>query len=345
MNRKRRNVLIRALLFSTLLILGAVIALHFVDQSWSNRYQEKRESGNQAFMEEGQVEWQGAKYRKKPAMTLIMVGGIDKEDTEEKTARVSYRNGGQADFLLLLGIDHQNRQIHQLQIDRDTMADVTVLGVYGNETGTRRLQICLAHSYGARPEENAKYTVKAVERLLFSGSDDGTQLTGVNIDGYYMVNYSAVPALADALGGVTVKIPVDMTSVNSAWHEGATVTLRGSDAETFVRTRKTVGEGTNQERMSRQNLFMRSATDQMRKKLSQDSGFADVLLKTLKNVATTNFSDQELLNEITESRNYELLPVDYLPGEYILAENGFIEFYCKEGSAREWVMTHLFSAI
>ena len=32
-----------------------------------------------------------------------------------------YRDGGQSDFLLLLVLDHKNKTIRQLQIDRDTM--------------------------------------------------------------------------------------------------------------------------------------------------------------------------------------------------------------------------------
>ena len=170
-----RKLLLRAA--ATLLAAGAVLFFLFrlTDRLWSDQHplREVRETGTRAFMEEGTVEWNGKKYRKKPAMTLILLAGIDKDGTETPSPRVSYRNGGQADFLLLLAIDHGEKQIHQLQIDRDTMAEVTVLGIYGNETDARELQICLAHSFGARPEDNARYTVRAVRKLLNDLEIDG----------------------------------------------------------------------------------------------------------------------------------------------------------------------------
>ena len=151
------------------------------------------------------------------------------------------------------------------------MTEVDILGVFGNEVGTRILQICLAHSFGATPADNAKYTVRAVQNLL----------GGLAIDGYYMIDYSSVPVINDALGGVPVDIAFDMTSVNPAWTEGSTVTLRGQEAEAFVWARKTVGAGTNEERMIRQNEFMNSAIALLNSRLSEDLGFGEEFLNML----------------------------------------------------------------
>lgn len=135
--------------------------------------------------------------------------------------------------------------IHQLLIDRDTITDVTVLSTFGQETGTRKMQICLSNSFGATREENARYTVKAVRGLM----------NGIDIDGYYMIDLTAVDSLSEALGGITVTVPDDMTQVNPLWHEGAVITVSGEEAVSFVRARKIAGEGTNEERMNRQSLF------------------------------------------------------------------------------------------
>lgn len=335
MDNHRKTILLRAVII--LLIAAAALAALIVltDQSWSDRYElkETRETGSRAFMDEGIVEWNGEKYRKKPAMTLILLCGIDKENTETTPSRVSYRNGGQADFLMLLAIDHGEKKIHQLQIDRDTMTEVTVLGVYGNETGTRELQICLAHSFGARPEDNARYTVRAVRTLL----------NGLEIDGWYMIDYSAVPALTAILDGVPVRIPEDMTAVNPEWYKGHTITLTGKDAETFVRTRKTVGSGTNAERMERQAVYMRSVIDRIHQKLSEDTGFASELVSAFRSVAVTEMTEQRLLEEISKARTYEVLPADRLTGQYTQDESGFVEFYPDKDSTTEWIMNHLYS--
>ena len=332
MNRNQRTVLIRTLVISVICVAGLLALLHFADRSAAGT-REIRETGNQAFMDEGIVFRNGEKYRKKPALTVLLLGGIDKTTADSGARTSSYRNGGQADFLLLLAIDHGNKQIHQLQIDRDTIADVTVLGVYGNETGTQPLQVCLAHSFGARPEDNAKYTVRAVRSIL----------DGLEIDGYWMADYSVVSTVTDLLDGVAVTIPEDMTRVNPEWYKGHTIVLDGKAAETFVRTRQAVGNGTNEERMERQAVYMRAMIDRLKQRLSDDPSFSSTLLSAVGRNACTSLSEQRLLREISESYAYEVLPVDRLPGEYVTAENGFVEFYCEEGSADGWIMNHLYS--
>ena len=299
------------------------------------QYKESRGQMSEGFGRLKVVEINGKKYREKPAVTTILIAGVDKENAAENAGNNSYRAGGQADFLVLLAIDNTDQKIHQLQIDRDTMTDVITLGVFGNEVGTRVMQICLAHAFGASPEDNAKYTVKAVQNLL----------GGIDIDGYYMVDYSAVPVLNDALGGVTVKVEYDMTSVNPEWTQGSSVTLHGKEAETFVRTRKTIGEGTNRERMDRQNEFMRNATSRMKSLIKEDTGNADSLVETLQGVCVTNMTTKRLAEELKEVSGYETLPVDRLEGEYSKGNNNVTQFHMKEGNAVEWVLEHLYTEV
>ena len=333
MKRRPHAVLIRTLVISVVCAAGVLALLHFTDRTRPGVSPEVRETGTREFMEEGTVEWNGQKYRKKPALTVLLLGGIDRTGNGNSVRTNNYRNGGQADFLLLVAIDHGNRQIHQLQIDRDTMTEVMVLGVYGNETGTREMQVCLAHSFGARPEDNAKYTVRAVRTLL----------EGLEIDGYYMADYSIVSTVTDLLGGLAVTIPEDMTAVRPEWTEGRTVLLDGKEAETFVRTRQKTGQGTNEERMNRQAVFMKALTAALKKRLSEDPSFAAVLVPSAGANACTSLSEQRLLEEISGSCAYEVLPAERLPGEYVTAENGFVEFYCREGSTAAWIMEHLYS--
>lgn len=334
MTPERKGILIRALIIcaAAIVILAAISIL--ADRWESIKYHEENQREvTQDFIEEGVIEWEGARYRKTPALSTYLVAGIDKETDTPATASNKYRNGGQADYLLLLTVDHTNRKIYQLQIDRDTMTDVTVLSVNGKEAGTRVLQICLSHNYGFTKDENARYTVRAVRHLM----------QDIEIDGYFMVNYSAVPVLNDTLGGVTVTVPDDMTSANPLWTPGAVITLQGKEAETFVRSRKTVGQGTNVERMARQNEFTRNAIRQMNRRLSENADFAGKLLAALKKVSVTNIPQQQLLLEINEAHDYEFEPVEYLKGESLIAENGFAEFHADESSITEWMMNRLYT--
>ena len=331
----KRAKWIRAAVIAAAGIIILVAGLLILQHSDDEQYKESRGTMTEGFGQLKTVEMNGKKYREKPAVTTLLIAGIDKENAAEKSTGTSYRNGGQADFLLLLAIDHTDKKILQLQIERDTMTDVDILGVFGNEVGTRVLQICLAHSFGATPQDNAKYTIRAVQNLL----------GGIEIDGYYMIDYSAVPILNDALGGVTVKVEFDMEHLNPAWTKGSTVTLHGKEAETFVRSRMGVESGTNEERMVRQNEFMRSAVSQMNRMIKADLGFAETLVETLQNLSVTNMTTKRLAEELKEVYGYETLAVDHPEGEYTIGADGFVEFHMKEGAAIEWVLEHLYTEV
>ena len=331
----KKRTWIKAILITAIavIILGAgIMILNHMEQ---DQYKETRGEMTEGFGQLKTIEYNGATYREKPAVTTILIAGIDKVDDSGDSLRNQYRNGGQADFLMMIAIDHTDKVIHQLQIDRDTMTDVAVLGMFGNETGTRVMQICLSHGFGKTPEDNAKYTMRAVQNLL----------GGFELDGYYMINYSAVPVLNDALGGVPITIAFDMTSVHPTWTEGSVITLHGKEAEDFVRSRKTVGAGTNEERMIRQNEFMQNAISLMNKKISADLGFGESLLKQLQSISTTNFTQKRLTEELSQAYNYEVLSIYHPEGEYKIGEDGFMEFHMKEGAAAEWILEHLYTKV
>ena len=329
----KKKTLIRAVIIAMVALVALAAGLILLNNSENSQYSEKRGTMTEGFGQLKTVTVGGVKYREKPATTTLLIVGVDKPEATENVAEDSYRDGGQADFLMLVVIDHTDKKIHQLQLERDTMAEIDILGIFGNEVGTRTAQLCLSHSFGKTPEDNAKYTIRAVERLL----------EGVQIDGYYMIDYTAIPTLNDALGGVTVNIGFDMTSVNPAWTKGSRVTLRGKEAETFVRSRMTIGEGTNEERMVRQNEFMTNALTQMKRKAKADIGFGEALLKQLQKLSVTNMTVKRLAEEINESKDYEILPVEYPEGEYRIGDDGFVEFHMREGAAVEWVLEHLYT--
>lgn len=320
------------------LVVGVVIlagVLVFLQLNENGQFHESRNTMSEGFGTLKTIDWNGQKYREKPAVTTILIAGVDRDGTITETNTTSYRDGGQADFLLLMAIDHTDKKIYRFQIERDTMAEVDILGVFGNEVGTRILQICLAHSFGATPADNAKYTVRAVQNLL----------GGLELDGYYMVDYTSVPVLNDALGGVTVHLDFDMTSVHPEWTLGSTVTLQGKEAEDFVRARMTVGAGTNEERMVRQNEFMTNAIKQMNSKLAENLSFGEELLSTLKDISVTNFTQKRLLEELNQAYNFEIQAVDHPAGEYTIGSDGFVEFHMEEDAAVEWVLNHLYTKV
>ena len=329
---KKKKTWIRAAIICVIAAAALVAGIILLKNSEDNEYAEKRGNMTTGFGQLKTVEIGGVKYREKPAVTTLLICGIDVPE-ENTNISEQYRSAGPADFILLVGIDHTDKKIHQLQIDRDTMAEIDILGVFGNEVGTRIWQICLSHCYGKDAKDNAKYTVRAVERLL----------GGVEIDGYYMIDYSAMGTINDMLGGVPVKIEFDMEHINPKWKKGSTVTLQGDEAQTFVRARMDVGSGTNEERMVRQNEFMRSATQIMNKKISADLGFGETMLTKLQDLSTSNMTTKRLAEELAKSYNYEVLPVEHPEGEHMIGADGYMEFHMKDGAAVDWVLEHMYT--
>ena len=331
----RRRSILRAAIFVLITAVILIIALVLLRNYDQEQYTETRGTMSEGFGQLKTVEWNGSTYREKPAVTTLLIAGIDKVEEGDATVSGAYRNGGQADFLMLLAIDHTDKKVYQLQIDRDTMTDVEILGIFGNEVGTRILQICLSHSFGLTPEDNAKHTVRAVQHLL----------GGVEIDGYYVVNYTAVPVLNDALGGVQVHLDFDMTSVHEGWTKGSVITLHGKEAQDFVRERMTVGAGTNEERMIRQNEFLQNAIKLMNQKLSENLKFGESLLEQLQTLSTTNFTAKRLAEELNKAYKYEILAIEHPDGEYRLGDTGFMEFHMRENAATEWVLENLYTKV
>lgn len=252
-------------------------------------------------------------YRKRELTNLLLIG-VDWAEMDSPAS--SGRYAGQADFLLLLTFDKKNRTISTLQIDRDTMTDIRVYGPFGEYTGIRETQICLSHAYGATAAENCENTVWAASRLLGN----------IPVDGYLALDMSAITALNDALGGVTVTLEEDFSALDPQMVRGATITLQGKQAETFVRGRTGVGDGTNAARMKRQKVFMQKAGDLIAEGLERDSGFAGTLLDALSGHMTMNVTRGWLINKAYESSGYRRTETRTLAGTHALGADGFTEF-------------------
>ncbi|WTW94853.1 LCP family protein [Streptomycetaceae bacterium NBC_01309] len=89
-------------------------------------------------------------------------------------------------------------------------------------------------------------TIKAVE-----------QLTGVRVDHQITVDFTGFKKLIDAMGGVPIHLdqPIDDKDAKLQLPAGD-VTLDGEQALGFVRARKSIGDGSDIQRIERQQLFL-----------------------------------------------------------------------------------------
>lgn len=307
-----------------LVILAAALVLYF-GGSWLEKKAEKPESRTQLPQaDQDTVEVDGVTYRKKSRLTAILVMGVD-HDTQDS---YEYRKAGQADFLRLVVLDKENKTVQQLQIDRDTMTPVTVLGLLGDRYEPVTEQICLGYAFGDGRESSCEVTVEAVENLL----------GGQTIDQYLAMGLDGISTLNDLAGGVTVTLEDDFSAIDPAMTKGTTLTLQGDQAEIYVRTRRSIGVGTNEARMVRQEAYIKQLSVQLDEKLQQSQSFASEAYDALQPYLTTSMAKGQLVNEAWAAKDYTRLDTIKPDGTYQIGEDGFMEFYPDADALQQAVL-------
>ena len=81
----------------------------------------------------------------------------------------------------------------------------------------------LPYSFGDGKVTSCQYMVDAVSNLFY----------GMPINGYVALNMNAVAMINDAVGGVTVTVPEDMTQVDPSFAEGGGDADRRSGVEVY----------------------------------------------------------------------------------------------------------------
>lgn len=310
------------------IVLIAAILAFFVGNAIENRGESIRAGSVGNRFDDVTVMVDGTTYRyRKNEITTVLFMGVDTE-AEGDQVGVGFRNGGQSDFMLLLIIDGGREQVIPLQIDRDTMTEITILGVFGNYAGTNRAQICLSHGYGDGGAQSCEFAVQAVSTLLF----------GVDIDFYVAMNLDGISELNDAVGGVTVTLKDDFTEYDPQMTEGATLTLQGKQAEYYVRSRRYIGEQTNASRMVRQREYMNKLASLFDERERKDKNYVGELFDALEPYLNTDMRRGRMINEAWKARNYERAETLSPEGEHTIGSDGFIEFHADIDALEKLVL-------
>ena len=194
--------------------------------------------------------YKGHKYKYNENVATILFSGIDKK-TKEHNEEI-FGTAGQADSIFVLALDTSTGSYKLMALSRDSMVDVNICDAAGNFKGTQKMQICLAHAYGDGAETSNLNLKRSISRLFF----------GIPVNAYMSVDLDVIPILNDDVGGVTVTVMEDLTSWNPIFRKGETITLRGTQAETYVRARDVTGdENQNNLRMERQKSYIDGFVD------------------------------------------------------------------------------------
>lgn len=311
------------LLLSVLVICAAgfIVAGRLEEQA----HQEVVTGEEGSYGEMPRITWEGETYRMKSGIHTILVIGYDKNSTDE---RVGFRDGGQCDFLMLLVVNDKDRTVRQLHIDRDTMTRISTLGQSGHPSGSKVLQICLAHAYGDSAEVNDRMTRQAVEGFL----------PGVKVDGSISMGFDFIERFNHLIGGVTVTLEDDLTGQDPAMKAGATLNLTDRQAFHFCHARMNTGDGLNTSRMHRQRVYIDAASKKMLSRMKQDGEFARTMVDSVYDITNCTLSRGRLINEINRAATYTLLSQEILPSVHMLGSDGYMQCHVEEKDVMAWVL-------
>lgn len=274
----------------------------------------------------------GIKYEPKDNIDTVLVLGIDSYG--KVTESDSYNNSGQADFISLIIFDNEKSTCNILMLNRDTMAEIPVLGVTGERAGSVNGQLALAHTYGDGLELSCKNTVKAVSDFLF----------GIEIDNYLSLNMDAVAALNDVVGGVEVEVLDDFSKIDASLVKGETVTLNGDQALTYVQGRGNVGDQTNISRMNRQRQYMFAFAEKLKSVYNQDSELVLEAYNAIVNYIVTDCSITTLSETADKLSVYTIGEIISPAGESVQGDE-FMEFHVDNAALKETVIEHFYDEV
>ncbi|WP_149259320.1 LCP family protein [Actinomadura sp. K4S16] len=163
-----------------------------------------------------------------------------------------YRGGPQrSDTLMLVHVPADRKKPQVVSIPRDVLVRIPACG----KNPAQRATVNAAFTLGG-----AACTLKTVESL-----------TGVPVDQTVTVDFAGFKKVVDALGGVEVTLPVAVSDQQSGLNLSRGKHLvKGTQALAYVRTRHGLGDGSDLDRVKRQQQFLASVARKAREMMSRD---------------------------------------------------------------------------
>jgi anionic cell wall polymer biosynthesis LytR-Cps2A-Psr (LCP) family protein len=243
--------------------------------------------------------------------TLLFIGVGHHAQTVEQNAAL---NDGHADYLLVLVIDEDQKTITPIQINRETVTDAT-----------QNQPIHLVYTQGDGGEQSCQQTLDAVSQMLL----------GVEIPYYLAIDFNAAVPINDALGGITVLLSDDFTSLDATMVLGATLKLQGQQPAYYLDT----GIGTDETLMARQQAFWEGCYRKLVEQAGTDGGanIVETVYNTLQPYLTTNLSRGKILNMVLNTRRYQTQSTIHLTGTYSADAQGALTFHADPDALTQLV--------
>ncbi|MCX5558194.1 LCP family protein [Streptomyces sp. NBC_00038] len=183
------------------------------------------------------------------AQNILLIGS----DSRAGDGNAKYgRDSGteRSDTTILLHLAANRRSATAVSLPRDLMVDVPSCR---RPDGTRTEPMLAMFNYAFQTGGSA-CTIRTVEKL-----------TNIRVDHHMVVDFNGFKEMVDAVDGVRVclKEPIDDKEAQLKLPAGK-VTLNGEQALGYVRARKSIGDGSDTDRMDRQQRFLGALVNKVR---------------------------------------------------------------------------------
>lgn len=271
------------------------------------------------------IKYNGHTYNINKEISTICFMGIDQRTTDATDEN--------ADFINLAAVDEKSKIISVIPISRETMCDINIYDDSGNFVQTENKQICLAFGYGKDEHDRCKNVMTSVSRLCYN----------IPIASYFALDLDAISILNDDIGGVTVTSNITFTSKEDGRtiSEGEDVTLKGQEAEQYVRARDTSVLESNNYRMERQQQYLKSFLSTLVPAAKKDLGVITDLYGTVTTHSITDLTlpkitylSSSALSIISSSQDINFKKID---GNIESGTNA--EFYPDDKSLLETILS------
>ncbi|GAB2597615.1 LCP family protein [Streptomyces capparidis] len=229
------------------------------------------------------------------ALNILLIGSDDRSGAN---AEYGGDEGSQrSDTTILLHLSADRKNATAVSIPRDLMVDIPACrDEEGDETRAQRAQFNWAFQFGG-----AACTIRTVEIM-----------TGIRIDHHLIVDFTGFKKMVDAVDGVDICLPEPARDTDARLDLPAgRQTLDGEQALAFVRARKGIGDGSDTQRMERQQQFLASLVGKVQ---SKGILFSPTKLYSVMDAATSSLIADEGLDSLGElyklARSVEKTPTE-----------------------------------
>jgi LCP family protein required for cell wall assembly len=196
------------------------------------------------------------------AQNILVLGSDTRQGQGRGYGNPAELNSDHSDTLMIVHISADRKWANVVSIPRDSWVNIPACRMgNGQLSSPTTFKINEAFTIGTldgnKTDLGTACTIKTVE-----------QNTGIRIDHFVDVNFSGFKDMVNALGGVRECNTKPINDPKSGLHlSKGDHLLNGTQALGYVRARYSLGNGSDIERISRQQAFMSSLVDRVKSKL------------------------------------------------------------------------------